>query len=63
MEMKEVIEQLIESMELFVGDGRLATIYAKFVRKTYIALVSEGFTRKEAMEIITKMQMPSMGKS
>ena len=57
--MKEVIEQLMEMMRAFIGDGQLAKLYAKFMRDCYLALIDEGFTPKEALEIACKMQMPT----
>jgi len=41
-------------------DKDLPKVSAKFLKRYFDALKEEGFTEKQAMEIVTRMQFPSM---
>jgi len=53
----EVAEATAAILERFAENDKLVSQLAKFVRKLYLALVNEGFTEEQALNIISKQGM------
>lgn len=46
-----MIEEMVEMIETILKQDQLFTLGAKMLKKTVDALVAEGFTREEAIQI------------
>ena len=49
-----MIEELVGMMEMVLKQDQLFTLGAKVLKKTVDALVDEGFTREEAIQIVAR---------
>ena len=50
---------VVGMVKKFCSDKELPKVLAKFVKRYFDALVAEGFTKEQALEIVTKIQFPS----
>ena len=50
--MNSMFDEIVESMEALVEDGRIAKLQAKVLKQLYDNLVSEGFAAEDALELV-----------
>ena len=64
-EMKEIMDattnMVMKMLKKIIADKDLPKEMAKFTKRYFDSLKSEGFTEKQAFEIVTRMQFPSTG--
>jgi uncharacterized protein (UPF0147 family) len=64
-EMEEVMnvttKMVMKMLRKIISDKDLPKEIAKFTKRHFDALKAEGFSAKEALEIVTRMQIPSLG--
>jgi hypothetical protein len=68
MEEKEDIEEVLDATINFTmglikrlfSDKDVPKLAARFAKRYYDALIKEGFTKQEALEIVTRMQYPTL---
>jgi len=53
-------EVVIKLMNKLCSDENFPKLVAKFVKRYYDALIAEGFTKQQALEIVTRMQFPAI---
>lgn len=60
--MGSMMEQMMTGMFLLLSRPETAERLAAFTKNYYDALIKKGFTKEEAMQIVTHMGVPSLGK-
>jgi len=63
-ELKEVLDTTVNftitMIKRLFSDDDIPKLAAQFAKKYYDALIKEGFTKQQALEIVTRMQYPTL---
>ena len=60
--MGEMMGQMMDSMLSYLSKKETSVKLATFTRNYYVALVKNGFTKEEALQIVVQSGIPTLGK-